>query len=53
MNIDKKFNVFIIVYVITTRGEEKNVFNSKNLKKLLKFKNVFFEKKINILFIFK
>ena len=53
MNINKKFNVFIIVYAITTRGEKKNVFNLKIFKKLLKYKDVFFKEKIEILFIFK
>ena len=37
----------------TTRSEKKNVFNLKIFKKLLKYKNVFFKKKIKILFIFK
>ena len=36
--------MFIIVYVITTRNEKKNVFNLKIFKKLLKYKNVFFKK---------
>ena len=43
--------MFAIIYAITTR--KKNVFNSKISKKSLKFENLFFKKKINILFIFK
>ena len=39
--------------VTTTRSEKKNVFNLKIFKKLLKYENVFFKKKINVLFIFK
>ena len=39
--------------VATTRSEEKNVFNLKIFKKLLKYENVFFKEKINVLFIFK
>ena len=35
------------------RSEEKNVFNLKISKKLLKYKNVFFKKKIKVLFVFK
>ena len=46
MNINKKFNMFIIVYVTITRDEKKNVFDLKKFKKLLKFENVFFEKKL-------
>ena len=49
----KKFNIFAIVYVITTRNEKKNVFDLKIFKKLLKFENVFFKEKYNILFVFK
>ena len=53
MNIDKKFNVFIIVCAAATRSEKKNVFNSEIFKKLLKYKNVFFKEKIKVLFVFK
>ena len=35
------------------RNEKKKVFNLKISKKLLKYKNVFFKKKIEILFMFK
>ena len=45
--------MFVIIYVTTTRSEKKNVFNSKNFKKLLKYENVFFKKKIKVLFVFK
>ena len=45
--------MFIIIYAATTRSEKKNIFNLKTFKKLLKYKNVFFKKKIEILSIFK
>ena len=45
--------MFAIIYVITTRSEKKNVFNPKIFKKLLKYKDVFFKKKIKVLFMFK
>ena len=45
--------MFAIMCAATTRSEKKNVFDLKILKKLLKYKNVFFKKKIEILFMFK
>ena len=45
--------MFAIVYAATTRNEKKNVFNLKVSKKVLKYKNLFFKKKIDVLFIFK
>ena len=45
--------MFIIIYITTTRNEKKNVFDLKNFKELLKYKDVFFKKKIKILFMFK
>ena len=39
--------------VIITRNEKKSVFDLKIFKKLLKFENIFFEKKIDILFVLK
>ena len=45
--------MFVIVYAATARSEKKNTFNLKVFKKLLKYKNVFFKKKIKILFVFK
>ena len=45
--------MFIIVCAAAARSEKKNVFDSKISKKLLKYKNVFFKKKIKVLFMFK
>ena len=39
--------------VITTRDEQKNTFNLKLLRKLLKFKDIFFNNKVNALFTLK
>ena len=38
--------MFTIIYIATTRNEKENMFNSKVFKKLLKYKNVFFKKKL-------
>ena len=45
--------MFAIVYAAAARNEKKNVFNLKISKELLKYENVFFKKKIKILFVFK
>ena len=52
-NIEIKSNIFVIIYVTISRNKQKNDYISELPQKLLKYNDIFFNKKADILSIFK